>query len=188
DEAYEPEIGWQIGRGEEYANPETADDIESRALYDMLENQIIPMFYDRDEFGVPREWVAWMKKSIATLAPLFNTNRMVQDYAEKLYVPAIRRARMLGADGLANSVQLAHMKDRLRADWGALRIDEVHAPTAKPLGVHDSLDISVVANLTELRPDEVRVQACVGLMDNDGKLVTTQVHELAHAADLGDGR
>src|SRR5690606_15872706 len=79
DEAYEPEIGWQIGRGEEYANPETADDIESRALYDMLENQIIPMFYDRDEFGIPREWVKWMKKSIATLAPCFNTNRMVQD-------------------------------------------------------------------------------------------------------------
>ncbi len=188
DEAYEPEIGWQIGRGEEYANPETADDIESRALYDMLENQIIPMFYDRDEFGIPREWVKWMKKSIATLAPCFNTNRMVQDYALQLYLPAIERARMLGANNLKRSIELAHQKDRLRANWGRLRIEDVKAPTNKPLGVNDRLEIAAIVNLADLKPEEVRVQVCVGLLDNDGRLIESTVHDLKYDSDLGDGR
>jgi len=188
DEAYQPQIGWQIGRGEEYANPETADEIESRAFYDLLENQIIPMFYERDEFGVPRQWVTWMKNSIATLAPLFNTNRMVQDYTEKLYLPAIHRSRRLGEDKLAKSVELAHQKEMMRASWPTLRIEEVQAQTTTPLGLQDKLDITAVAHLAKLTPAEVRVQVCVGLVDNDGRLTEARVHDLAHEAELGDNR
>ena len=73
---------------------------ESNALYELLEKHIIPLFYHRDETGVPRQWVARMKKCISTLAPAFNTNRMVQDYADQLYLPALRRARRLAITAL----------------------------------------------------------------------------------------
>ncbi|MEO1237557.1 MAG: alpha-glucan family phosphorylase, partial [Planctomycetota bacterium] len=97
DEAYTPDVGWAIGRRETYPNQDVADDIESRALYDLFESEVVPMFYDRDDHGVPRAWVARMKSCIAKLAPFFNTNRMVQQYAEELYFPALARTEQLSA-------------------------------------------------------------------------------------------
>ncbi len=188
DEAAAPEIGWSIGQGETYANLDVQDQIESQALYELLEKQIIPLFYNRDETGVPRQWVARMKKCISTLAPMFNTNRMVQEYAEKLYLPALRRARKLGENNLAESVQLAHRKDRLRQNWGRLRIEEVQADTRRPLGVKEPLKVSVVVNLAELAPSEVRVQLYIGGLDNDGRIIKAKAVDMEHQEDLGKGR
>lgn len=188
DEAYESDLGWAIGRREKYPNQDTADDLESRGLYDLLENQIVPLFYQRDEHGVPREWIARMKKCIHRLAPAFNTHRMVQDYAEKLYFPALRRARSLAANGLEASVALAEQKNRLRAAWGNLAITQVDAEVEKPLGVRENRGLTVVADLGGLTPDEVRVQVYAGQLDNDGQLVRGTATDLQHAQDLGDGK
>jgi len=188
DEAYEEGLGWAIGRGEEYHNHDQADEIESRALYDLLEHQIIPLFYDRDEQGVPRGWVEMMQKCISTLAPMFNTNRMVQEYAQKLYLPALERAEQLRADGLKPSVELAHQVARLRQHWGGLLIDDVRVlRDGKPM-VRQPFGFEAEVRLGELRPDEVHVQVYAGHLDNDGKLGGGHVHELTHAEDLGDGR
>ncbi len=188
DEVHDPEVGWSIGRGESYANPEVADELESQALYDLIEKQIVPTFYNRDETGLPRQWVARMKACIGKLAPVFNTNRMVQEYATKLYIPAARRSRMLAGENLQKSVALAHQKDRLRHALQNTRIESVNANTDRALNVRDSLELSVVAVLNELTPAEVRLQAYVGLLDNDGRLVQGKAHDLAHAEDLGGGR
>ncbi len=188
DEASQPDVGWAIGRGENYANLDVQDDLESQALYELLEKQIIPTFYNRDEAGVPRNWVARMKKCISILAPQFNTNRMVQNYAEQLYLPALKRARALAADKLAKSIALAHEKDRLRANWGRMHIDDVSADTGKPRSVNEKLEIQVIANLGEIHPEEVRVQIYVGVMDNDGRIPEGSSIDLAHQDDLHDGR
>ena len=81
--------GGRASIGESYADVDMQDDIESQALYQLLEQQILPIFYDRNENGVPNEWVSRMKNCIRVLAPMFNTNRMVKEYAEKLYLPAL---------------------------------------------------------------------------------------------------
>ncbi len=188
DEAWETDLGWAIGRGETYVNLDTQDDLESKALYDLLENQIIPLFYDRDNHGMPRQWVARMKQCIAVLAPRFNTNRMVQEYAENLYLPACRRAALLGENDLEKSIALAHQKDRLHSQWGSLKIEHVEAATTKPLSVRDPLDIAVTVDLGQLTPAEVRVQVYVGLLDNDGRIIDGQATELTHDQELGDSR
>ncbi|HEX7009830.1 MAG TPA: alpha-glucan family phosphorylase [Phycisphaeraceae bacterium] len=188
DEAYRNDIGWAIGRREEYANPQMADEVESRALYDLLEKEIVPMFYDRDEQSIPRRWVACMKRSIAALAPVYNTNRMVKEYAEKYYLPAAHRARWLAANNLEKSIELARQKDRLRSGWGQLRIEEVLADTQRPLGVRERLPISVTVHLGMLTPQEVRVQVYSGALDSDGRVVDGGITTLEHEADLGDGR
>src|SRR4051794_32665166 len=87
-EGYGPDVGWAIGRGEDYSDPNYQDQVESMALYDILEKQIIPLFYDRGVDNLPREWISRMKQCIRKLAPVFNTNRMVQNYAEMFYIPA----------------------------------------------------------------------------------------------------
>ncbi len=188
DEAYHNDLGWAIGRGETYANYDSQDDIESQALYDIIEKQIVPLFYDRDTHGVPHHWIARMKHCITNLAPAFNTNRMVQDYAEKFYVPAFKRSRALAENGLEKSVALAHTKERLRNAWGNLRIDDVQADAAAPLGVRDKLPITATVNLANLSPEDVRVQVYAGALDNDGRITEGEATDLTHGQDLGDGR
>ncbi len=188
DEAYRADLGWAVGRGETYSNPDTQDEIESETLYDLLEKHIIATFYDRDQHGIPRRWVARMKRCISTLAPSFNTNRMVQDYAEKLYLPALQRARQLEANNLEKSVMLAHQKERLRAAWGGLRIDNVEVDTASTLGVGDELKLAIDVHLGPLQPDEVCVQVYFGKLDNDGRITDGQPTNVMHDRDLGNGR
>lgn len=188
DEAYQSALGWAIGRGETYSNIDVQDDIESQALYDLLENQIIPLFYDRDAQGIPRNWVGRMKSCISTLAPQFNTNRMVQEYSEKLYFPSLRRSRQLMTDNLQSAKHIAAQKSRLRASWSSIRIEEVQANTASPLGVHQKLPISATVKLDGLLPQDVRVQVYSGPLQADGQIARGTITELKHHSKLTDGR
>src|SRR6059058_4205899 len=99
-EGYTPEVGWAIGHGESYSDPNYQDTVESNALYDLLEKQIVPLFYDRGVDNIPRPWIAHMKACMSKLAPAFNTNRMVRDYAEKIYLPAFGRGQKLAENNL----------------------------------------------------------------------------------------
>lgn len=188
DEAYTPEVGWAIDRRETYPNQEVADDIESKALYDLLESQIGPMFYERDANGLPREWIARMKQCIARLAPFFNTNRMVQQYAQEFYFPALRRAHAMKQDDLSPARDLAHQTARLRHGWDKLDVTQVTVDTDRPLGVREPRPLSVEVMLSDLAPDEVRVQVYAGQLDNDGRLTQAHPTDLTHAQALGDGR
>ncbi|GAB4188700.1 MAG: hypothetical protein Kow00105_03320 [Phycisphaeraceae bacterium] len=188
DEAYDPALGWAIGRGEEYANPSTADDLESQALYDLLEHTIIPMFYDRNSHGLPVRWVKMMKASIERLAPVFNTNRMVQEYTEKLYLSALEESRALTADGIAGAIQRAQDEARLRANWEAIRIEQVEADTTHPLGVRESLQVSADIYLGKLLPQDVQVQIYYGRLDNESRIIDGQHTDMRHEQDLGGGR
>ncbi len=188
DEAFSPDVGWAVGGGETYLNGDVQDDVESRALYDLIEKYIIPLFYDRDDRGTPAQWVARMKDSIAILAPRFNTNRMVRQYVEDLYLPALHRTRRLGADGLGSARAAAEMTWHLREAWNDLRIEEVAPETPEPLGVGEEMELSVVASLGRLAPDQVRVQVYFGMLDNDGRIADGAATDLEHLEDLGDGR
>ncbi len=86
-EAYDPEVGWAIGDGLEHDSDPAWDAAEAEQLYELLENEIIPEFYDRDEQGIPRRWINRVRESMARLTPLFSTNRMMQDYLDRYYLP-----------------------------------------------------------------------------------------------------
>ena len=112
-EGYAQDNGWAIGAGEEYTDLTYQDDVESRAIYDLLEQEIVPLFYTRTSDGHPRGWLKMMKRSIASICPYFNTNRMVQEYVEKCYWPSAQRYAMLAADNLKRAAQLAQWRKRL---------------------------------------------------------------------------
>jgi len=188
DEAYESDLGWAIGRGEEYANPATADQLESQALYDLFEKSIIPLFYDRDANGLPLKWIAKMKACISKLAPQFNTNRMVQQYTEDLYLPALEKSRELEADGLFGAVDQARQIAHLRSNWDAVRVEDVAAEIAEPLGVRQSLEVTVEIHLGSLAPEDVHVQLYVGRLDNESCLVETHSYDMSYTKGLGGGR
>src|SRR5205807_2084988 len=96
-EAFGQDNGWAMGAGEEYTDLPYQDDVESRAIYDLLEQEIVPLFYNRSSDGLPRGWIRVMKQSIGSVCPVFNTNRMVQEYIEKCYWPSAERYGVLAA-------------------------------------------------------------------------------------------
>ncbi len=187
DEGHDPSLGWAIGQREAYEDPGSGDDIESQSLYDLLENEIIPTFYDRDAAGLPRQWVERMKRCIAQLGPFFNTNRMVEHYARELYFPALQRARALNADGLKPAIELARQKERLRKGWTALSISDVQVDTDRDRGVREAIDVNVIAELGEFTPNDIRVEAVVGPVDNRGRLRAMHIQPLDHASHEGNG-
>ena len=87
-EAYTPEVGWALGDGQEHGDDPAWDAVEANALYDLLEREVIPEFYTRDESGIPTAWVKRMRESMARLTPHFSANRTVREYTEQYYLPA----------------------------------------------------------------------------------------------------
>ena len=152
-EAYAPEVGWALGDGREHGDDPAWDAVEAEALYDLLEREVIPEFYARDDQGVPVAWVARMRESMARLTPRFSTNRAVREYTELHYLPAAAAYLARAVDKGASGVQLVDWRRALNEKWSALRFGEVKLETDGEQHVFE-----VQAYLDELDPEAVRVE------------------------------
>src|SRR5205814_2621331 len=132
-EAYAGDNGWAIGSGEEYTDLTYQDDIESRAIYDLLEQEIVPLFYTRTSDGLPRGWLKVMKRAMSTVCPVFNTSRMVQEYMEKCYGPSAERYARLAGDQLKQAANLSRYRRSLTGGWPQVRVESVQADAADPM-------------------------------------------------------
>ena len=110
DEAYDLKNGWAIGNREVYTDKEYQDEVESKAIYSILEKDIIPLFYERGSDGLPREWIRMMKHSLVTIASRYNTNRMVKEYFNKFYKPAAENFARLSAEDFAAGPRAGQME------------------------------------------------------------------------------
>jgi starch phosphorylase len=187
-EAYTGDNGFAIGHGEEYADAEHGDRVEAQALYRLLEEELVPLFYDRDPAGLPRGWLARMKRSIATVGPFFNTTRMVEEYARKLYEPAAARRRSMVAGELAGARAVCAFRARVAAEWPRVVVESVAEDAARPLHTGEALGLTAEVQLGALRPAEVLVEAYHGRLRGDHALADGAALTLAHVADLGGGR
>jgi starch phosphorylase len=166
-EAYSPEFGWAIGRGEEYDDLAYQDAVESAALYNVLEKEVVPLFYTRGRDGLPRGWIAKMKAAMRSLAPFFNTNRMVSEYTRSLYLPAAERYWHLTEDSAVQAREFAAWKRKVRDNWPRIRVSGVEAD-ADHLKVGDTLNVRAQIFLGQLTAGDVIVQLYQGLVDDRG--------------------
>lgn len=171
DEAYEGDNGWAIGAGEEYSDLAYQDDVESRAIYDLLEQEVAPLFYNRGSDGLPRGWIKYMKRSIATVCPFFNTARMVQEYMERCYQPSAARFGRLAGEGLKQAGELARWRKRVEHEWKQIRVEQVETQGADPMRVGGMLEVKARVHLGPLTPEDVEVQLFHGVIDNLGEVV-----------------
>jgi len=178
DEGYAPETGWAIGNGEEYDNSDYQDQVESEALYNLLENDVVPLFYDRDSAEIPHGWVAKMKASMTKLSPVFSTNRMVAEYAERFYIPAGKRYMRLTAEHAARIRPLVAWRKRLHTYGSEVKIVRVHAELAAEVFVGSKLKVTAHLSLGRVLPGDVRVQIYCGKVNPDGEIVH------GHATDM----
>jgi starch phosphorylase len=171
DEAYDREVGWAIGSGENYADADYQDRVESEALYSLLEKEVVPLFYDRDDADVPRRWVGYMKESMKRLTPVYNTNRMVAEYAERFYLPASRRHLHLRADNAARVHPLVNWRRRLRDHGNEVRVVQVDSQSMEEVFVGSAIKVSAHVSLGQLAPGDVRVQIYQGAVDPEGHII-----------------
>ena len=152
-EAYAPEVGWALGDGQEHGDDPAWDAAEAEALYALLEQEVAPAFYTRNEHGVPTGWVTKMRASMGRLTPRFSTNRVVREYAETYYVPLAARYRERAADQGAVGLQLAAWRRALGEHWCAVRFGALRVDTHN--GSHR---FTVAAHLGDLEPGMVRAE------------------------------
>lgn len=171
-EAYQPEVGWTIGKGEEYEDLAYQDSVESNAAYELLEKDIVPLFYSRAVDGLPRAWIARMKKSMRLLTPVFSTNRMIWEYAERYYLPASRHFARLAADNMAKARAVAAWLARVRAAWPEVRVESVESVGPEAQCEGQGFDVRAVVHLGKLTPQDVTVEVYFGPLDRDREITS----------------
>ncbi|MBF2065227.1 MAG: alpha-glucan family phosphorylase [Calothrix sp. C42_A2020_038] len=171
DEADYVRTGWAIGHGEMYDDPNYQDEIEANALYDLLEKEVVPLFYDRDADGLPRRWVAKMKDAIRLNCPFFNTARMVREYAQRAYFSASDRYHNLTANTYAPAKELADWKDKLRNSWFNIRIKDINVSSGTDILVNQTVNVTAKVDLASLNKDDVQVELYQGAIDANGEIV-----------------
>lgn len=187
-EAYAGDNGFAIGWGEEHPDAEQGDRMEAESLYRLLEDDIVPNFYQRDERGIPRGWIAAMKRSIATVAPVFNTSRMVKEYAERYYVPASRRYLGMVEGNLAQAWSLCAWMERVLSGWPSVRIEAVTSDGSTRVVAGSDLVVSAVVHLGTLQPSDVEVDLNFGKLRQDRSLAREGTSLMHLVEDLGGGR
>ena len=170
DEAYNANNGWAIGKGEEYTDLAYQDDVEALSLYNILENEVKTAFYDRGVDGLPREWLAKIKESMSSLTPVFNTNRMVIDYAEKYYINAHKNHINFSGDGYSLAKKISAWKKKIAGQWDKVRVVNTRFLGTDDITVGSKISATSEVFLGGIDPEEVQVELYFGSLDRDEEI------------------
>ena len=171
DECSDGASGWDIPSADRVADEGRRDDLEAGAVYDLLGHTVAPLFYDRDADGLPRRWLEMVRHTLSTLAPRLQAARMVREYVNEMYLPAVRSTRALasGEPAFEGARNLASWRQRVVKAWPGVRIEHVEAEAAEPsLGSRLAVRASIV--LGDLTPDDVAVELVCGRTGGDDEI------------------
>lgn len=179
-EGYKPGAGWALKEERTYQNQQFQDELDSETIYNILEDEIIPTFYDRNKEGIPVKWVSFVKNTISGIAPHFTMRRQLEDYISQYYLPLFERVKMLKDNDYDLTRKLASWKYKVQRNWDEISVLEINLPDSsrRPLILGDYLEAKVVINLAELEPEDLRVEMIAGQRINDEMKEPTVIHEL----------
>lgn len=167
-EGYDGDNGFAIGAGEEFNDPDLQDEFESRQLYRVLEERVLPLFYAKDENGLPREWIEMQKHGLVTLAGAFSADRMVTEYAERFYFPSADRFARLRRDHGDGVRSLIAWQRNVAQNWAAVTIGDVQIDAPEEIEVGGTIAVSARVTLGSLSPADIQVEAYCGGIDEAG--------------------
>jgi len=187
-EGFNGNNGWAIAAEISDGTVEFQSAVDANSLYQLLENQIIPLYYAKPDGKLPLAWLQLMRESIRSVTPVFNTHRMVKEYTERLYIPAARSHENFAQNGCEPATQLSQWKARMRKDWPQVRIHDVQVRNKdrQNILVGESLQVSAHVYLGDVDPNHVRVEAYHGEADNGG-IKNPSVSVLNASGRNGDG-
>lgn len=167
DEGYNGENGWAITPHDTRFSPEFRDREEANELLELLENEVVPLYYQRDGHGFSSGWIEKSKKAMESLIPAFNAQRMVMDYIRGFYAPASQHGRRLAADNYQPAIVLSHWKRKVRAAWPHVSIRRLDVPK-EHIYRDDTFEVMVAMNLDALDPSDILIDCLVGVTKKDG--------------------
>jgi starch phosphorylase len=187
-EGYNSNNGWAIGAEIVDGTVEFQNEVDANSLYQVLENQIIPLYYAKPDGKLPLAWLQLMRESIRSVTPIFNTHRMVKEYTERLYIPAAKSHEDFARDNCSGATGLSQWKSKIRKDWPQVRIQDVQVANKdrQNIWVGESLQVSARVHLGAVDPEHVRVEAYHGEADNGG-IKNPAVTILNESSQNGDG-
>jgi starch phosphorylase len=189
DEWFDGRNGWAIPTADGVEDADRRDDIEAAALYDLIEHDVAPKFYDRGTDGLPHGWISMMTHTLKTLGPKVLASRMVEDYVTRLYSPAAGAGRALNGPEFAGAKELAAYKASVRAAWPNVKVEHL-----EPSGLSDSpqvgdtLDLRAYVDLAGLSPEDVEVQLVHGHVNEADELWGVETTPLAFVESYENGR
>jgi len=188
DEGYNGKNGWAIGNGEEYDNPEYRDEKESQALYNILENEIITTYYDKNDEGYSNKWLAMMKETIGNAFECFTSNRMVGDYNSKFYINAKENFSKAINNNCAEIRDFIKCREKIEASWGKIKLEApVTNKDISEIHVGDSFILKAKVFLDELSHDNVEIQIYYGMVDSQNKIIKSCCGIMDVDSDSGNG-
>lgn len=187
-EAYDGTDGWAIGSEEEYEDISYQDQTDAESLYDILEGEVIPHFFDRGPDGLPHVWIEMMKNSMAKICRQFNSHRMIEEYMEDYYIQAGLAHQILGENRLARAKELRDWKQRIRSLWKDVVVLDVSLPAGDHVALGDNLDVTALIRLGQISAEEVVVDLCHGLAVQDSdKLINRTITAMVNSDTSSDG-
>jgi starch phosphorylase len=181
DEWFDGQNGWAIPTADGVVDPDRRDDIEARAIYELLTSQVVPRFYETDRDGVPTRWVEMVRHTLRETGPRVLATRMVRDYVQQLYVPAAGSSRAMAEGGYGAARTEAGWRARLLDHWGTVRVAHVEATGAGDTPeIGSTLALRAEVELPGLTPSDVQVQAAYGRVDDADGLHEVTTLPMAH--------
>ncbi len=188
DEGYSPECGWAIGNRDEYNNEDYQDTVEAHALYNLLENEIVPLFYNRNDDDVPIEWTKKMKASMSMSMSFYTARRMLLEYRDKLYQPAMEEFGRLQENELDRTRRLVSQNKRLNKHWQEVKLSSPQADRdISVLHVGETFNVTAEVHLGKLKPEEVDVQVYYGPVNPENRIVESIAEKMQKTLDNGEG-
>ncbi|MCL2877784.1 MAG: alpha-glucan family phosphorylase [Acidobacteria bacterium] len=193
DEAYlsnksdEPKIGWAIGSGESYMDADYQDQVEANAIYDILERDVVPAFYERQSDGLPYGWISMMKSSIGNLCRFFNTHRMVREYTERFYLNADARYRHMSVDSGTRAAKLADSIGRIRRAWAEVDVQIMDSGVPSEIPSGDSVHFQALVKTGSLYKEDLRVELYAGQLNAAGEIGNPTIVPLTPTGEKDGG-
>jgi starch phosphorylase len=189
DEWFDGSNGWAIPTADRAADPDRRDDVEAGALYELIEDHVRALFYDRTGDGLPRRWLEMVRHTMASLGPKVLAGRMVRDYVLDLYAPAAASDRRLSAAGHAAAKQLATWKVRVAKHWPGVAVEHVESSgVGQSPKLGSTLAVRATVDLGGLEPADVAVEVVYGGVGETDSLVDPSYLELTQAETIDGGR
>ena len=186
-EGYDGQNGWAIGDETEYTNYEIQDNADSQSIYNILENEIIPLYYEKADMTKNKKWITLMKNSIKSVGGVYNTGRMLCDYLDKLYIPQINltKSEKYSNDNL---VQFLNWEQKVRSSWNNISIESMNNLAEISTNAGDIVELKCVANLGSISPEDVSVEIFYGKFDDTNKLVDSNYLKMEQTNKIDDNR
>jgi glucan phosphorylase len=172
-EGYQPEAGWALTNEITYEDNNLQDDLDSEIIYSLLEQEIIPAFYDRNKTDIPETWVRFMKNSIASIAPHFVTSRMLNDYNHRFYSKLFKRTKAMAEDDFEMAKRISSWKKRIKRAWKNITVVDysIFSNGSEAFEMDHAYQGRIVLDLNEISPNDVGVELVI--TENGERLIAT---------------